>query len=132
ISAKKMRCALSPKIKSKKGWKLSVSGFIPTSQTRCTSRPSGGNSRCRTGQTRWRRSRPNGRTPARMREGLTMHNEQQPPDQYYSEAFIKSLHGQVVQMKGDLAEARSDLAEFKQATQRNTEAIDRVEKNTRD
>lgn len=61
-----------------------------------------------------------------------MHDDHPPPDQYYSEAFIKSLHGQVVQMKDDLAECRSDLADFKQATQRNTESIDRVEKNTRD
>lgn len=61
-----------------------------------------------------------------------MNQDNTPADQYYSEAFIKSLHGQVVQMKDDLAECRSDLAEFKQVTQRNTESIDRVEKDTRE
>jgi len=54
-----------------------------------------------------------------------MQSDQQPPDQYYSEAFIKSLHGQVVQMKEDLADCRAD-------TKRNTESIERVEKNTSD
>jgi len=54
-----------------------------------------------------------------------MQDEQQPPDQYYSEAFIKSLHGQFVQMKGDLAECM-------ESTKRNAESIERVEKNTSD
>lgn len=54
-----------------------------------------------------------------------MHDDHQPPDQYYSEAFIKSLHGQVVEMKGNLAECMKD-------TKRNTESIERVEKNTSD
>ncbi|MEJ6669148.1 MAG: hypothetical protein QNL48_16185 [Alcaligenes aquatilis] len=46
-------------------------------------------------------------------------------DQYLSEAFIKSLHAQVVEMKGD-------MQTFSEATQRNSEAIERVEKNTSD
>jgi len=46
-------------------------------------------------------------------------------DNYLSEAFIKSLHAQFVEMKGDLADQTA-------ATKRNTESIERVEKNTVD
>lgn len=46
-------------------------------------------------------------------------------DKYLSEAFIKSLHAQVCEMKGDLAECT-------QATKRNTVAIEQVQTNTQD
>lgn len=46
-------------------------------------------------------------------------------DKYLSEAFIKSLHAQVCEMKGDLAECT-------QATKRNTAAIEQVQTNTQD
>jgi hypothetical protein len=49
----------------------------------------------------------------------------EPHDQYLSEAFIKSLHAQFVEMKGDLSECT-------QATKRNTAAIEQVQSNTQD
>jgi len=49
----------------------------------------------------------------------------QDSDKYLSEAFIKSLHAQVVEMKGD-------MQTFSEATQRNADAIQQIEKNTSD
>lgn len=46
-------------------------------------------------------------------------------DEYLSEAFIKSLHAQVVSMKDDIASTAA-------ATRENTDAIKRVAENTRD
>lgn len=46
-------------------------------------------------------------------------------DQYLSEAFIKSLHAKVEEMRGDLSECT-------QATKRNTAAIEQVQTNTQD
>ena len=46
-------------------------------------------------------------------------------DPYLNAAFIKSLHAQVVEMKGDVAKAA-------EATRENADAVKRVEENTRD
>lgn len=47
------------------------------------------------------------------------------PDQYLSEAFVKSLHGRVSMLEGLLAENTD-------ATNRTTEAVARLETNTAD
>ncbi|WP_427183612.1 hypothetical protein ACL598_17485 [Bordetella bronchialis] len=44
-------------------------------------------------------------------------------DPYLNAAFIKSLHAQVVEMKGDVSSTAA-------ATQQNTEAIKRIDANT--
>lgn len=54
-----------------------------------------------------------------------MHDDQQPPDQYFSAAAFHALNSRVSTLEGLMAENAD-------ATNRNTEAIDRVEKNTRD
>lgn len=46
-------------------------------------------------------------------------------DSYLSEAFIKSLHAQVIEMKGDLTSCA-------EASQRNAAAIEQVRGNTQD
>lgn len=51
--------------------------------------------------------------------------EHDQPDQYLSEAFVKSLHGRVVQLE-------TLMAENTDATNRTSEAVSRMEVNTRD